>query len=123
MSATDTVNAQIQDAVRQLNDLVPGADRAVASGVAHQVIALATGLALQNAVTRQQHSYVLRNALTTAVAHALLEGKKGEAEAVLKLAESSHLNRSLADDVTELTGALKAMGEELRKNFKAHASA
>jgi hypothetical protein len=119
----DTVNPQIQDAVRQLNDLVPGADRALASGIANQVIALATGLALQNAVTRQQHSYILRNALTTAVANALLDGKKAEAEAVLKLAEASHLNRSLGDDVTELTAALKAMGEELRKNFRAPKSA
>lgn len=50
----DQVNAQVTDAVTQTNDLVLGEAPAMATAVAYQTMAHATGIVLLNAASNQQ---------------------------------------------------------------------
>jgi len=78
--ADDTpVNSQITDAVAQVNETVGGSSESLARAMADQVMAHAIGLAMQNAVAQQQQSYILRNAVTTAAARAILEANPEDA--------------------------------------------
>jgi len=115
MTDSSELNSQIADALAQINATLGGLDRAVISAAAYQTIAQAIALGLQNAVAQQQHAYILRNALTTAAATAILEGKQSEADSILKLAESKVISQNLGDEITGLLSALRSVGEELRK--------
>ena len=107
-SPSDQVNDQIRDAVRQAALLMEEAGRPFAQAAATQAIIQALGLAAHNIVAQQQHGYMLRNALTSAAANALLAGKREEAEAVLKLAESRFVAVDVAEELGRLLVALKA---------------
>lgn len=104
----DQVNDQIRDAVRQAALLMEAAGRPFAQAAAAQAIVHALGLAAHNIVAQQQHGHMLRNALTSAAARAFLEGKREEAEAVLKLAESRLVTVDVAEELGRLLVALKA---------------
>lgn len=108
-------NDAIHDAGQQLQELLARAQQPFAAAAAYQTIAHALGLALHNAVARQQHSHMLRNALTTAAATALLEGRTSQAEAVLKLAESPLINPTFEAEVGQLTSAMTQLRQELEK--------
>ena len=110
----DTVNSQIQDAIAQVNASLAGANSSVLTVAAYQAIVQAVTLGLQNAVAAQQQSYILRNALTSAAASALLDGKREEADAILAMAESKVVSPGISADIADLLAALKAIGEELR---------
>jgi len=62
-SGNDLVNDQIRDSVAQVQQLLDGMQRPFAAATTFNIVAHALSLALQNAVTRQQHSQMLRNAL------------------------------------------------------------
>jgi hypothetical protein len=79
MAKETTVNSQITDAVSQINEAVGGSAESQARAMADQVMAHAIGLAMQNAVPQQQQAYILRNAVTTAAARAILESSPEEA--------------------------------------------
>ena len=79
MAEESAVNSQITDAVSQTNETVNGTSQAQARAMADQVMAHAIGLAMQNAVAQQQQAYILRNAVTTAAARAILEASPEEA--------------------------------------------
>lgn len=79
MADDTTVNSQITDAVTQVTASVLGSSEAQARAMADQVMAHAVGLAMQNAVAQQQQAYILRNAVTTAAARAILESSPEEA--------------------------------------------
>lgn len=113
---SDTVHAlndQIGDALAQVNAAVQGMQAPFATGAACHAIAHALSLALHNAVLRQQHSHILRNALTTAAAKAMLEGRMEQAEAVMKLAESPLVNPSLDTEIAQLHGAITGLQGEI----------
>lgn len=109
------LNDAIQDAGQQLQDLLARAQQPFAAAAAYQTVAHALGLALHNAVARQQHSHMLRNALTTAAATALLDGRTSQAEAVLKLAESPLINPTFETELGQLTCAVTQLRQELEK--------
>ena len=113
--SSTTVNDQITDSVTQLRRSLADMQQPFAAAAAFQVISHALALALQNAVARQQHSHVLRNALTTAAASALLDGRTEQAEAVLKLAESPLVNPTLDTEVGQLQAALASLRGEIEK--------
>jgi hypothetical protein len=115
MAASTTVNDQITDSVTQLQRSLTGMQQPFAAAAAFQVISHALALALQNAVARQQHSHMLRNALTTAAASALLDGRTEQAEAVLKLAESPLVNPTLETEVGQLQAAMASLRGEIEK--------
>jgi hypothetical protein len=75
------------------------------------------GLAAHNLVAQQQHGHMLRHAMASAAARALLDGKNEEAEAVLKLAESRLVKVDVAEELGRLLITLKAaleLGSEAR---------
>lgn len=115
MSDTDSLNAQIADAVRQLNAAVPSAAPAFGAAAAFQVFAHAIALRFQNSVAQQQHDHILRHALTTAAARALLDGRQKEAEAIIKLADSRLPAPDLRTEISQLKSALHELHEELMK--------
>lgn len=103
-----TLNDQIRDAVEQVNATLKGMQPGLGDAVAHQAMAHAVALALQNTVLQQQHDHMLRNALTTAAASALLDGRREEAEAVLKLAnEKLGGQRSLSEEIAKVGEVLQ----------------
>jgi hypothetical protein len=77
--AEDAVNDQIADAVAQINRTIGEASESQARAMADQVMAHAVALAMQNAVAQQQQAYILRNAVTTAAARAILESSPEDA--------------------------------------------
>lgn len=108
-----TMNNQIRDAVEQLNESLKGMNPAVTEAVAYQAMAHAVALALQNTVLQQQHDHMLRNALTTAAASSLLEGRREEAEAVLKLAdEKLGRQQNLSEEIAKIGQILKDLGTQ-----------
>jgi len=111
----NSLNDQVTDSVNQLQATLAGLQQPFAAAAAFQTVAHALGLALQNAVARQQHSYMLRNAMTTAAATALLEGRSEQAEAVLKLAESPLVNPTFESEVGQLQSAMSGLRQELEK--------
>ncbi len=117
MTDDSPLNAQIADAVAQINETLSGAERGLISAAAYQTIAQAVVLGLQNAVAQQQQAYILRNALTAAAASAILDGKRDDADALLKLADSRSPN--LSAEITDLLAALKQISDELRKLHEA----
>lgn len=117
-----TTNDQVSDAVQQVHDMLAGFQKPFAAGAAYQAISHALVLALHNAVAQQQHSCALRNALTTAAATALLDGRTAQAEAVLKLAESSLLNPSLDFQIGQLQNAIRQLREEMERTLAAAAA-
>jgi hypothetical protein len=110
MADETTVNSQITDAVAQVNATVGGSSEALASAMANQIMAHAVGVAIQNAVAQQQHVYMLRNAITTAAARAILDSNP---EAALQLAEETLKGNDLADTIERLNALLtgKPAGE------------
>jgi len=121
--AAGAVNDQIRDSVAQTQQLLDGMQRPFAAAATFNVVAQALSLALQNAVTRQQHSQMLRNALATAAANAMLESKLDEANAVLKLAESPLVNPRFDLEIGQLREVISGLREELEKLHTAAASA
>ncbi len=117
----DSFNDQVRDSIRQLEDLLGGQAAPFAHAVSYQAVAHAIALGMQNAVAQQQHAHLLRNALTTAAARALLAGKREEAEAVLKLAESKLVNPDVGEELARLQAMLKSTLEDLQKTFSAGA--
>ena len=109
------INDQISDAVAQLNASFRGMNPNVPEAIAYQAMAHAVALALQNTVLQQQHDHMLRNSLTTAAAASLLEGRRDEAEAVLKLADEKLGGRlNLSEEIAKIGEVLKGIGEQFR---------
>jgi hypothetical protein len=100
------VNNQITDSVSQVNETVQGASQSQARAMADQVMAQAIGLAMQNAVAQQQQAYILRNAVTTAAARAILESSPEEA---LRFAREVLSN----DDVSQTLDRLKKLMDDV----------
>ena len=115
MADPTSVNSQITDAVSQLNATVPSLATAFGAATAYQVVSHAIALRFHNLVAQQQHDHILRHALTTAAAHALLEGKREEAEAVIKLADSRLPIPDLTTEIAQLKTALRELQEEFTK--------
>lgn len=102
MADDTTVNSQITDAAAQVNAAVAGSSESLARAMADQVMAHAIGLAMQNAVAQQQQAYTLRNAVTAAVARAVLEASPEDA---LRLAREA----LPGDDVVQTIDRLSAL--------------
>jgi hypothetical protein len=112
-SDTFAVNDEIKDAVEQLNASFKGMSSHGPEAFAYQAMVHAVALALHNTVLQQQHDHMLRNAMTTAAASALLEGRREEAEAVLKLADEKFgRHQNLSEEIAKIGRIMKAIGEQ-----------
>jgi hypothetical protein len=115
VSEENALNEQITDAVAQINASVNGASAGLVAAAACQTIAHALALGVQNAVAQQQQAYILRNAMVSAAAAAILDGKREEAEAILQLAETRLASPDLKSEVESVLQTLRAINEELLK--------
>ena len=114
-ASPSTLNDQVRDAVSQVSALLDGQGDSFARAVLSQSVVHSVALAMHNAVAQQQQAHALRNAVTTAATRALLDGRRQEAEAVLKLAESPLLNPNVADELARLEDLLRRTLEQWRR--------
>jgi hypothetical protein len=75
-----TVNQQIVDALAAVSRTLQAGSDPGAQAIASQMLALAAGLAMQDAVAQQRQAYMLHNAATTALVNALLDSPSDRAE-------------------------------------------
>lgn len=104
-------NAQIAEVAGAVAAALGETDRGLMRAAIYQTIAQAIVLGVQNAIAQQQQADILRNALAAAAASAILDGKKDEAGAIEKLAESPIVTPNLAAEIASLL----AMLQDLRK--------
>jgi Killing trait len=109
------LNDQIKDAVAQLNAILAGSDQTMYQVAAYQMIAHAVTMTVQNAVAEQQHSHILRMALTTAASNAILDGRQDAAKEILALAESKLVTPNMGELLSQVEASIRTIGEELRK--------
>jgi Killing trait len=117
------LNDQAMEPLEPSDATLGGIALPFAEAAAFQAMAHAAAMAVQNTVLQQQHDHMLRNALTTAAAAALLEGKAAEAEAVMKLAdERLGGRRDLSEEITRIGEALGSVGEQFSRRATARPS-
>lgn len=114
------VNDQIADSVVQIQAMVNGTSAEFSHGVSQQITAHAVGLAMQNAVAQQQEQYILRNAIVTAAANAILESNPIDA---ITLAEKVMSGDDVISTITGLKDLLRdadssAKGETSKRTSK-----
>ena len=105
MADETEVNSQISDAVAQANASVIGSSEATAHAMADHIMAQAIGIAIQNAVAQQQHVYMLRNAITTAAARAILES---DPEQAMRFADEALKSEDIAQTIERLNALLNS---------------
>ena len=105
------VNSQITDAVKQIQTMINSTSNEFSQAVTQQITAQAVGLAMQNAVAQQQELYILRNAIVTAAAKAIIDTDPKEA---ITLAEQV----LSGDDVVATISGLKDLLDEAESSIK-----
>lgn len=109
------LNSQISDAVEQIQKMVSGTSEQFSQAVAQQVTAHTIGLAMQNAVAQQQELYILRNAIVSAAANAIIESNPKEA---ISLAEKM----LSGDDVVATISGLKELLDDAESKVKTNST-
>ncbi|GLQ06693.1 RebB family R body protein [Sneathiella chinensis] len=108
MTEESYVNSQVTDAITQTSMKVVGEAPAEAMAILYQQMAHSIGLALQNVIAQQQHSYSIHNAITLAASRQLLTtDPAAAAKASQELVAGSA--------ITENLSALQAVVNELGK--------
>lgn len=120
-SPPDALNDQVRDALAQLQATLAGSSDAVFQGAAYQALVHAITLAMQNAVAEQQQNQILRMAMTSAAAKAILAGKKEEAESLLELAQSRLANPDLPALMTQFHTLIARIRDDLAQGRSASA--
>lgn len=97
MSKDPYLYSQVTDAIAQTSVKVMGEAPAEAVGILYQQMAHSIGLALQNVIAQQQHSYSIHNAITLAASRQLIAtDPAAAAKASQDLVNSSATNENLA---------------------------
>lgn len=108
MTTESYVNSQITGSIAQVNLSVMGDAPAEAMGILYQQMAHSIGLALQNVIAQQQHSFSIHNAITIAASkQLLLTDPAAAAQASQELISGSAIPENLA--------ALQAVVNEIGK--------
>ncbi len=102
----DSLNQQITDSIKQMQQLMSDSDGEGISNYINLVTAHAVSLALYNTVQQQQQAYILQNAITTAAAKAILETNP---ENALALAREGFGDNNLADTIESLFTVLASV--------------
>jgi len=105
------VNSQISDAVKQIHSMINDTSDEFSEAVSQQVTAHAVGLAMQNAVAQQQELYILRNAIVTAAANAIIESNPKEAMSLAEKVLSG-------DDIVATISGLKELLDDAETEAK-----
>lgn len=107
------LNDQVKDAIAQLNAIFDGTDSRTFQVAAYQTFVHVVALAMHNAVAEQQQNQILRIALTTAAAKAILAGRKDEAESILEITQSKLAGPDVAGLLAQVRQFIDAVGREL----------
>lgn len=99
MKVENSINDQINDSVTQIQKSVMGVFESQGQAAAYQMVTHAIGLAMLNAVSKQQHDYILKNAITAAAVKSILESKPEEA---IKLADKMLAEQDIVSTFTGL---------------------
>ena len=91
-----------------------GSEQKALQAAALQSMAVALSLALHNAVAEQQNGQILRMALTTVAAKAILHGRREEADEILKLANSPLVVPDFSRIIAEFRSYLESVGLQLQ---------
>lgn len=113
-----TLNSQIRDALLQLQAILDGADTSIFQVAAYQTFVHVIALAMHNAVAEQQHNHILRMALTTSAANAILAGHKDEAASILELAHSKLASPDLSHLLAEVRTLIETISRELARHVR-----
>ncbi len=105
--ASENVNSQIIDAIKQVNSFLKDSDFSLDS-VSNQLALQALGLAMINIVNQQQQLYTLQNAVTASAAKSMLASSPQEAVQMMNdIVKENNLTNSLKD-LKELINQLKS---------------
>jgi hypothetical protein len=113
-AAENLMNDQITDALNQLRAILDGADKSSVQVAAYQAFVHVLALAMHNAVAEQQHAHILRMAMTTSAANAILAGRRAEAESILELARSKLVSPDLSDLLAHVRSFVETINDGLR---------
>ena len=106
MSDQSTLNDQVTDSVAQIEKLLADNGGAQSKAIADQLTVHALSLAMQNAVAQQQHEYILKNAIVTAAAKAILKSNPEDALAFAEKALSGNDVVSTIAEIKDLMGEI-----------------
>ena len=106
MSDQSTLNDQVTDSVAQIEKLIADNGGAQSKAIADQLTVHALSLAMQNAVAQQQHEYILKNAIVTAAAKAILKSNPEDALAFAEKALSGNDVVSTIAEIKDLMGEI-----------------
>lgn len=108
MTEETYVNSQITDAVAQTSMQVVGEAPAEAMAMLYQQMAHSIGLALQNTIAQQQHSYTIHNAITLAASRQLLTT---DPAAAARASQDLIVGSSITENLSALQSVVAEMGK------------
>jgi len=108
MTEETYVNSQVTDAVAQTSMQVLGEAPAEAVGILYQQMAHSIGLALQNVIAQQQHSYTIHNAITLAASRQLIAT---DPAAAAKASQNLIDGSAVTDNLAALQAVVTQMGK------------
>jgi len=108
MSEDSYINSQVTDAISQTSLKVLGEAPAEAVGILYQQMAHSVGLALQNVIAQQQHSYSIHNAITLAASRQLITT---DPAAAAKASQALITDSAVADNLTAIQSVVDKMGK------------
>lgn len=96
-SQKSTVNSQILDSIKEINELIGGPEGNLQT-VSNQVLTQAVSMAMLNIVNQQQNMFILQNTVTTVAAKAMLSSNPEEAMKLMNtVMESNNVAKELRD--------------------------
>ncbi|WP_373085663.1 RebB family R body protein [Sneathiella sp.] len=109
MASESYVNSQITGAIAQTNLSVLGDAPAEAMGILYQQMAHTVGLALQNVIAQQQHSYSIHNAITIAASKQLLTT---DPAAAAKASQDLITGSAIPENLAALQAVVNEIGKQ-----------
>ncbi len=108
MTDSSYVNSQVTDAVAQTSMKVVGEAPAEAVAMLYQQMAHSIGLALQNTIAQQQHSYTIHNAITLAASRQLLTS---DPAAAARTSQDLLKESAITENLAALQSVVTKMGK------------
>lgn len=113
MESGRTVNSQIIDAIKQVNNFLKESDFSLDS-ISNQLAAQAAGLAMMNIVNQQQQLHTLQNAVTATAVKSMLASNPQEAVKMMNdIVKENNLSNSLKE-LKDLIDELKTSSKETK---------
>ncbi|MAZ02798.1 MAG: R body protein [Sneathiella sp.] len=109
MPSESFVNSQITGSIAQTNLSVLGDAPSEAMAILYQQMAHSVGLALQNVIAQQQHSYSIHNAITIAASKQLLSS---DPAAAAKASQDLIAGSAIPENLAALQAVVNELGKK-----------